>query len=217
MSVDGSIELLKCLRFWPNLTEPLSVQNMFHLEGTIHNRQTRLRVGPTFYWPRVQLTLSKSNLRYRSVNVYDAVPGTCKCGFSHEFLERSLLNNLPNIATALSHDQFNIRLEKGGWEVVWISYRLETGFCGEPPGQIPRNFTCTIQIRSWDKSKNRCLWEIHTSSNEPLPEPVFMSINNQQSSFVITIGRHISHEILLILILIAQTFIAVSALVDTAV
>ena len=45
----------------------------------------------------------------------------------------------------LSHNQCNIRLVKGGSEVMWISYRLKKGFCGESPGQILKDFTCMIK------------------------------------------------------------------------
>ena len=34
---------------------------------------------------------------------------------------------------------------KGGSELVWISYRLERGFCGRVPCQILRNSPCTIK------------------------------------------------------------------------
>ena len=46
-------------------------------------------------------------------------------------------------ALHLSHNQCNIRLEKGV-RALCISYRLERGFYGESPGQIPQDFTYTI-------------------------------------------------------------------------
>ncbi len=40
-----------------------------------------------------------------------------------------------------SHDQCNIRLEKGGMELVWISYGFKRGF----HSKILRDFTYTIK------------------------------------------------------------------------
>ena len=71
-------------------TLPPQIIVMFTKLGRVHNRDTRLNQDLTFYIPRTTLEMSKRNLRYCGVKVWENVPEYVKLAPTKKAFKRAV-------------------------------------------------------------------------------------------------------------------------------